>query len=124
AARDVGIGRRPLRPPLAALEAEAGLLAGHAPVVVGRVDRHAAGVDLLVAEREGALLKDLEVVVAGQAGAVAGAGDAEFRLGLLVPGRHLGAVDGPVEQVRALDRTVGRERLPLVVLETDRGAGP
>ncbi len=124
AARDVGIGRRPLRAPFAALEAEAGLLAGHAVVVIGGVDRHVAGVDLLVAKRVGALFQHLEVVVAGQTRAAAGAGDAQLGLGLVVPGRHFGSVDRPVEQVRALDLAVGGQPLPFVVLKAQRGARP
>ncbi len=124
AARDVGVGGRPLGTPLAALEAEAGLLAGLAAVIFGRVDRHVAGVDFLVAEREGALFQNLEVVVAGQAGAAAGAGDLQLLLGLVIPGRHLGRVDRPVEEACAGDLAIGRAGLPFVVLKAQRGAGP
>ncbi len=121
--RHVGIGRRPLRPPLAALEAEAGLLARHPVVVVDRVDRHVSGVDALVADLLRTGLEDLVVVVPRQAGQVAGAGDAHLGLGLVVPRRHLGPVDRPVEQVRALHGTVVGQRLPLVILEAQAGAG-
>jgi hypothetical protein len=124
AARNIRIGGRPLGAPLAALETEAGLLAGEAVVIVGGVDRHAAGVHFLVAERLGAGLEHLEVVVAGQAGPVSRAGDAELGFRLFVPGLHLGQVDRPVEQIGALDIAVGCFRLEFMRLKAQRGAGP
>ena len=121
---DFGVGGGPLGPPLAALKAEAGLLAGHAITVFQRVDRHPTGMDLLVADRLCALLEDEVIVVPRQARAPARAGHAHLGLGLLVPGCHLGSVDRPVEQVRALDCAVGLQGFPLMVLEPDRGPGP
>src|ERR1700733_245661 len=80
--RDLGVERRPLCPPLAALEAEAGLVAGDAAVTGNGVDRHPAGVDLFVAKLLGARLEDLKIIAAWQAGPVARAGDAHLVLGL------------------------------------------
>jgi hypothetical protein len=65
AGRDLGVEGRPLGAGLAALEAEPELLAGAAAVARLRVDRHAPGVDLLVAELLGAGLEHLVVGVAG-----------------------------------------------------------
>ena len=119
-----GVERRPLRARLAALEAEADLLAGAAAVTRGRVDRHAARVAFLVAELVGAGLHDLEVIVAGQAFDAVGARGAHAVFGLGVPRFHFLAVDGPVEQVRTGDVAVGRLGLPFVRLEAQRCARP
>ena len=124
ALRDLGVERRPFRARLAALEAEADLLAGAAAVARLGVDRHVAGVHLLVAELLGAGLEHLEVVVAGQARDAVGAGHAHLVLGLGVVGLQLGQRDRPVEQVRAGDVAVGGLGLELVLLEAQRGAGP
>ncbi len=124
ALRDLGIGGRPLGAELAALEAKADLLAGWPAVALLAVDRHPAGVDLGVAELPGAGLQHLIVVVAGQAGDAVGPGRPHLVLGLVVPGRHLGAVDRPVEQVRPGNVAIGRAGLPLVVLEPERRPGP
>ena len=62
---DLGIERRPFRARLAALEAEADLLACPAPVACLAVDRHVAGVHGLVAELLRAGFHHLEIVVAG-----------------------------------------------------------
>jgi hypothetical protein len=124
ALRDLGIERRPFRAPLAALEAEAGLLAGRAAVAFGRVDRHVAGVAVRVAERVGAGLQHLEVVVARQGRDAVGVGHPHPVLGLRVVGFQIGQRQRPVEQVRARHRAVGGQRLELVLLEAQRGAGP
>src|SRR6185437_16197792 len=65
---DYGVERRPFRAGLAALEAEADLLAGSASVARLAVDRHSPGMDFLVAELLGTGLQHLEIVVAGQTG--------------------------------------------------------
>lgn len=121
---DLGVERRPFGAPFAALEAESGLLAGHAVVALDRVDRHVAGVAFLVAELVGAGLQHLEIVVARQSRPVIGAGDAHLGFGLGIVGLHLGQRDRPVEQVGAFQFAVGRKRLELVFLEAQRRSGP
>ena len=124
AARDIGIGRRPFGAPLAPLEAETGLLAGEPVVVLFGVDGHTPGMHLLVTERLGPRFEDLVVVAPRKPFAAAGAGHAQLGFRLVVPGRHFRGVDGPVQKVRPLHVPVGGLRLPLMVLETQRRAGP
>ena len=80
--------------------------------------------DFLVAERLGACLKDLEVVVAGQSGDAVGAGHPHFVLGLGVVGLEIGERDRPVEKVGTFDVAVGGLRLEFVLLKAQRSAGP
>lgn len=122
--RDLGVERRPFGAPFAALEAEAGLLAGHPVVTLDRIDRHVAGVAFLVAELVGASLQQLEIIVARQPRPVIGAGDAHLGFGLGVIRLHLGQRHRPIEQVRALYLAVGRGGLELMLLEAQRSAGP
>ena len=121
---DVGIGRRPFRPPFAALKAKAGLLAHRAISVFVRVDCHAAGMNFFIAKRLGAFFEDFVVVVAGQAGAVAGACHAQFVFGLSVPGVHLGPVNRPIQQVCALHIAIVCLGFPFVVLKPQGCASP
>src|SRR3984957_17762804 len=82
ALRNLSVERRPFRAPLAALEAEAGLVAGDAAVSGRGVDRHPSGMDFFVAKLLGARLEDLEIVAAWQAGPIARACDAHLVFGL------------------------------------------
>jgi hypothetical protein len=109
---------------LAALEAEADLLAPRPPVARRRIDRHAACVALLVAELVGARLEHLEVVVARQPYDAVRAGDPHAVLSLVVVGLEVGEADRPVEQACTLDFAIDRPRLELVLLEAQAGAGP
>ena len=122
--RDLGIKRRPFRTPLAALETEAGLLAAHAAVTFGRVDRHVAGVTLLVAKLVGARLENQEIIVAGQALDAAGAGNTHLVLGLGVVGFEVGKRERPVEQRGTLDLAVIGKSLEFMLLESQRCACP
>jgi hypothetical protein len=122
--RDLGIERRPLGAHLAALEAEAELVAGGAIVARARVDRHPAGVDRLVADPGRAVVHHLEVVVAGQTGDVVGPGHAHLVLGLGVVRVHLGMRERPVEQVGAGDLAVRGLDRELVLLKAERGSRP
>src|SRR5580692_8056582 len=115
--RDLGVERRPLCPPLAALEAEACLMAGDAAVAGSGVDRHPAGVDLFVTKLLGARLEDLEIVAARQARPVARAGDAHLVLGLGIIGLEIGESDRPVEKSGAGNMAVGRRFLELMLLK-------
>ena len=121
---DFGVERRPFRAGLAALEAEADLLAGPAPVARLAVDRHSPGMDFLVAELLRAGLEHLEIVVAGQARNAVGARHAHLVLGLGVPRLHLGERDRPVQQVGAGYAAVGALDLELMLVEAQRSAGP
>ena len=114
---NLGVERRPLGADRAARHAEADLLTGRPAVPLDRVDAHVAGVDLPVPERPCAVGHDLEIVVARQPRPVAGAGNADLVLRAGVIRRHFGRSDRPVEQRGAGDRTVGRGRAPLVILE-------
>src|ERR1700733_4462397 len=98
ALRDLRVECGPLCPPLAALEAEAGLMAGDTAVAGRGVDRHPAGVDLFVTKLLGARLEDLEIVAAWQARPVARTGHAHLVLGLGIIGLELGESDRPVEE--------------------------
>ncbi len=124
ALRDLGIQRRPLAAGLAALEAEADLLAGAATIARLAVDRHIPGVHLLVAELAGAGFQHLEVVVARQPRDPIRSRRAHLVLGLRIPRLHLGERDRPVEQVRTRDVAVRAARLELVLLEAQRSASP
>src|SRR6185369_15947921 len=106
--RNLGIERRPFGAELAALEAEAGLLAGRAAVARLRIDGHAAGVTVLVAELLGAGLQDLEVVVAGQPRNLVGPRDTHAILGPRVIRFEFLEGDRPVEQGSARDLAIGR----------------
>ena len=121
---DLGVQRGPLAAGLAALEAEADLLAGAAIVPRLAVDRHVAGVHFLVAKLARTRFQDLVVVVAGQARDAVGPRRAHLVLGLRIPRLHLGERDRPIGEVRAGDIAVGAARLELVILEAQRGAGP
>ena len=121
---DLGVECRPFRAPLAALEAESGLLAGIAAVALHGIDRHPAGVTLLVAELVRPGLEDLEVVVARQSRQAVRAGDPQLVLGLGVVGLELGEGQWPVEEIGASDVAVGRGVPELVLLEAQRGARP
>ena len=99
--RNLGVERRPFGARLAALETEADLLAGRPVVARLAVDRHPAGMDLLVAEPLGAGVQHLEVVVAGQARDAVGPRHAHLVLGLGVVGLELGQGHRPVEQIGA-----------------------
>src|SRR4029077_8937488 len=105
---DLGVERRPFRAPLAALEAEAGLMAGDPAVAGNRVDRHPAGMTFLVTELVRASLEDLEIVAPRQAWPVACAGDTHLILGLAVVGLKVGEGDRPIEKVGAWNMAVGR----------------
>ena len=120
----LGVERRPFRSPLAALEAEARLVAGNAAVSGRGVDRHPSGMDLLVAKLLRARLEDLEIVAARQAGPVARTGDAHLVLGLGVIGLEIGEGDRPVEKIGAGNMAVGRRLLELVLLEAKGCARP
>ena len=124
ALRDLRVERRPFRAPLAALEAEAGLVAGDAAVARNGVDRHASGVDLLVAKLFRAQLENLEIVAAWQARPVARTGDAHLVLGLGVIGLEIGEGDRPVEKIGARDVPVGGRLLELMLLEAKGRARP
>ena len=121
---DFGIERRPFGARFAALEAEADLLAGPAPVARLRIDRHAASVNFLVADFLGARFEHFEIVVARQAGDIVGAGHPHLVFGLGVVRLHLGQRDRPIQQIGAGDFAVMRSRLEFVFLEPQRGAGP
>ena len=121
---NLGVKRRPLGAGLAALEAEADLLACAAPVARLTVDRHSSGVDFLVAELARAGLHHFEIVVAGQARNAVGARRAHLELGLGVPRLHLGERYRPVEQVGAGDVAINRFDLELVFIEAQRRTGP
>ncbi len=124
-AGNVGVERRPLRAHLAALHAEADLLAGGAVVVGLGVDRHRPGEDLLVADPLGAGGQHLEGVVPGVIGhAGAGAGHAHVLLGLLVPGRHLFQGHRPVQQVGPGDVAVDAPHPEFEITEAQGDAGP
>ena len=114
---DIGIGGGPFRAPFAALKAEPGLLAGCARAVLTRLDRHPAGMDLFIPKRLSSGLEHFEIVVAGQAGAVAGAGHAQLFLGQIIPRRHLIAINRPVEQIGPVDAAIGAQRLPFMRLK-------
>ena len=122
--RNLGVERRPFRAPLAALKAEARLLAGVAAIALDRVDGHVAGVAFLVAELVGTGFQNLEVVVAWQARQAVGAGHAHLRLGLGIIRLEFGEGDGPVEKIGTGDLAVGRERAEFVLLKPQRRAGP
>ena len=124
ALRDLGVERRPFRPPLAALEAEAGLVAGDPAVAGNRVDGHPSGVDLFVAKLFRARLEDLEIVAARQAGPVARTGDAHLVLGLGVIGLKIGEGDRPVEKIGARNMAVDGRFLEFVLLEAKGSARP
>ena len=124
ALRDFCVERRPFRPPLAALEAEAGLMAGDPAVAGNGVDRHPAGMTFLVTELVRASLEDLKIVAARQARPVACAGDAHLILGLGIIGLKVGESDRPIEKVGAGNMAVGRRLLELMLLKAERGARP
>jgi hypothetical protein len=63
--RNLGVQSRPLGAGLAPLEAKAQLQARGPAVARLAVDRHAPGVDILIADPLGAVVHHLEVVVAG-----------------------------------------------------------
>lgn len=119
-----GVEGGPFGAALAAFEAEAELQAARAAVARAAVDGHVAGVHFLVAQARGAVVHDLEVVVAGQAGDAVGARDTHLVLGLAVVGREFAQREGPVLQVGALDVAVDRARAEFVFLEAQRRAGP
>ena len=118
------VERRPFGAPLAALETEAGLLAGIAVVALLRIDRHATSVTFLVAELVGSGLQHLEVVVAGQTWDVVGTRHPHLVFGLGVIWFEFSKGDRPVEQVGALDLAIGGECLEFVFLQAQRGTGP
>src|ERR1700677_1952783 len=124
ALRNFGVERRPLCPPLAALEAEAGLVAGDAAVAGSRVDRHSSGVDLFVTKLLRTRLEDLKIVAARQAGPVARTSDAHLVLGLGVIGLKIGEGDRPVEKISPRDVPVGRGLLEFVLLKAEGSARP
>src|SRR6202000_1955559 len=124
ALRDFGVERRPFRTRLAALEAEADLLAGAAAIARLAVDRHPSGVHFLVAELFGAGLKYLEVVVARQSRNAVGASDTHLVFGLGVPRLHFGERDRPVQKVGAGHIIIGAPDLEFVLVEAQRGTSP
>src|SRR5262245_33320197 len=121
---NLGVKRRPFGARLAALKTETDLLARAAAVARLGVDRHAAGVNLLITDLGCAGGQDLEVVVARQPWDAVGASDAHFVLGLGVVGLEILEWDRPIHVVRVLDGSVDGAGLELVLLETERRAGP
>jgi hypothetical protein len=121
---NLGIERRPFGARFAALETEADLQARAAAFARLRIDRHASGMDFLIAELLCTRFEHLEIVVAGETRDVVGARRAHLVFGLGVPGLHLGERQRPVEQIGAGHVAIGGLGLELVILETQRRAGP
>jgi hypothetical protein len=99
-------------------------MTGRAAVARLRVDRHVAGVDLLVAQPPGARRHHLEIVVARQARNIGGAGDAELVLGARIERLEVRERERPVEQVGACNIAVDGARAELVLLEAKGRARP
>src|SRR5215472_3542464 len=117
--RNLRVQRRPLSARLAALEAESELPAGGTAVARAAVNCHAARVNGLVSRARGAVVHDLEVVVAGQARNIVGARHAHLVLGLGVVRLELGERERPVEQVRAAYSRVMGLGLEFMFLQTE-----
>ena len=122
--RNLGVQGRPLGAGLAALEAEAELLAGAAPVAWLAVDRHAPGVAVLVAYLRRAVVEHLEVVVAGQPRDPIGARHAQLVLGARVVRLELLQRERPVEHVHPFHGAIHAADAELVLLKAQRRAGP
>ncbi len=123
--RNLGIERRPFGADLAALHAEAGLLAGRAAVVGRGIGRHRPH-DLAIADLARAGRDHLVLVALGHRRLAAGgaAGHAHLLLGLVVVRGQFLVGDRPVQHVGAFDLSVDLARAEVVRLEAQRDAGP
>src|SRR5919107_2809966 len=92
---DFGVERAPLRFTLAALKTETNLLAARPIMTWLTVDRHAAGMHLLVADPLGSGVEHLEVIIARQAGDAVGPGHAHLVLGPGIIRLYLGQGQRP-----------------------------
>ena len=99
-------------------------MAGWTTIPVLRVDRHVSGVDFLVSNALGARGHDFEIVVSGQPWDAVRAGHSHLVLGECIVRLKLLQRDWPVEQIGAGDIAVDGAGAELVVLETQRCAGP
>ena len=119
-----GVKRGPLGAALAPLKAKAQLQAAPAAVAWLAVDGHVAGVHVFVAQLGGAVVHDLEVVVARQTRDAVGARDAHLGLGPVVIRLKVFVGQRPIEQIGALDLSVDGFGFEFMRLKTQRGTGP